>query len=107
MFVVKLGRLTNNSTNRLGTSKLNGTLQCRCIARVDIPRGQRHCTHPLIVTLLDTHPLQSTWTSCTNYTHARIVDTRRTYPLFNASGYEARVGARSIEREGGVGARVL
>ena len=83
------------------------SLQCRCIARVDIPRRQCHCTHPLIVTSLDTRPLKSTWTSCTNYTHARIVDTRCTYPLYNASGYEARVGARSTEREGGVGARVL
>ena len=91
MFVVKLGRLTNNSTNRLGTSKLNWTLQCRSIAIVNIPRGRRHCTHPLIVTTsLDTRPLKSTWTSCTNYAHARTVDTRRTFPLFNAPGYEAR-----------------
>ncbi len=68
---MKLGRLTNNSTNRLGTSKLNGTLQCRSIATVDIPRGRRP------------------WTSCTNYAHARTVDTRRTFSLFNAPGYEA------------------
>ena len=27
-------RLTDNSTNRLGTSMLNGTLQCRSISRV-------------------------------------------------------------------------
>ena len=90
MFVVKLGRLTNNSTNRLGTSKLNWTLQCCSIAIVNLPRGRRHCTHPLIVTTsLDTRPLKSTWTSCTNYAHARTVDTRRTFPLFNAPGYEA------------------
>ena len=87
MFVVKLGRLTNNSTNRLGTSKLNGTLQCRSIAIVDIPCGQRHCIHPLIVTSLDTRPLKSTWTLCTNYTHAQTVNTRRTFPLFNAPGH--------------------
>ena len=56
MFVVKLGRLTNKGTNRLGTSKLNGALQYRSIAIVDIPLG-RHCTHPLIVTTsLDTRP---------------------------------------------------
>ncbi len=60
------------------------------IAIVNILRGQRHCTHPLIVTTsLDTRPLKSTWTSCTNYAHARTVDTRHTFPLFDAPGYEA------------------
>ena len=89
VFVVKLGRLTDNSTNRPDTSKLNWTLQCRSIVIVNIPRGRRHCTHPLIVTTsLDTHPLKSTWTSCTNYAHARTVDTRRTFP------YLMRLGTR-------------
>ena len=96
VFVVKLGRLTNNSTNRLGTSKLNGTLQCRSIAIVNIPRGRRHCTHPLIVRM----SLKSTWTSCTNYAHARTVDTRRTFPLFNAPGYEAKMSQDSQDIRG-------
>ena len=60
---VKLGRLTENSTNRLGTSKFNGKLQCHSsIAIVNIPPG-RHCTHPLIVMAsLDTRPLKTMWT---------------------------------------------
>ena len=35
MFVVKLGRLTNNSTNGLCTGKLKENLQCHIIAMVD------------------------------------------------------------------------
>ena len=61
VFVVKLGRLIDNSTSRLGTS--NGMFHCRCIAIVNIPCGLYHCTHPLIVTMsLDTCPLKSTGT---------------------------------------------
>ena len=61
VFVVKLGRLIDNSTSRLGTS--NGMFHCRSIAKVNIPCGLRHCTHPLIVTTsLDTRPLKSTGT---------------------------------------------
>ena len=89
MFDVKLGKLAVNSTNRLGTSKFNGKLQYCSIAMVNIPRGRHHCTPPLIVnTSLDTRPLKSTWTLCTNYTHARTVDTRRD---FNAPGYGANL----------------